>query len=52
VRGLGVTAGQGYLLAPPTRTVITERLDMDALADADRFRRAWVGDRDSITTSA
>jgi EAL domain-containing protein (putative c-di-GMP-specific phosphodiesterase class I) len=52
VRGLGVTAGQGYLLAPPTRNVITETLDMDALADADRSRRTWVGDRDSIATSA
>jgi EAL domain-containing protein (putative c-di-GMP-specific phosphodiesterase class I) len=41
VRDLGIGAGQGYLLARPSETVSTERIDVDALLvrPADPFTR-------------
>ncbi len=39
VRDLGLTAGQGYLLGRPTRTLVVEPLDMEHLIAFDLDRR-------------
>ena len=42
VRDLGLTAGQGYLLGRPARTLITDPADIDVLIAVDRERRREV----------
>jgi diguanylate cyclase (GGDEF)-like protein len=42
VRDLGLAAGQGYLLGRPSRTLITEHIDIDVLIAIDRERRREV----------
>jgi EAL domain-containing protein (putative c-di-GMP-specific phosphodiesterase class I) len=39
VRDLGFAAGQGYLLGRPTRGIVTEPADIDAMILADRERQ-------------
>jgi diguanylate cyclase (GGDEF)-like protein len=39
VRDLGLTAGQGYLLGRPTRTLVTESVDIESLIAFDLDRR-------------
>jgi len=44
VRDLGLAAGQGYLLGRPTRELVVEPADIDALIDADVDRYAPAGE--------
>jgi diguanylate cyclase (GGDEF)-like protein len=42
VRDLGLSAGQGYLLGRPSRTIVTDPLDIDVLIAIDHQRRREV----------
>jgi diguanylate cyclase (GGDEF)-like protein len=49
VRDLGLAAGQGYLLARPSRTLMTEPADIDALIAFEHERRREVLAADDVT---
>jgi len=51
VRDLGLAAGQGYLLGRPSRTLTTDRVDIEGLIARDRERQRDVlgaGDREAV----